>query len=141
MAEELRAPAQTAGGHAGSLGQICQNLAISRNHNIAGIPAFRNRGDGQTFGEFGGEILQAVDRKICFAAEEAGVEFLGEKPLVADFREWDIEDFIPRGFDRNRLESRFGKAFFQLAPDPICLPEGQLASARGDSEFLFQAAM
>ena len=73
----------------------------------------------ETLGHFGGQVLEAMHRKIRLALEQAGIEFLREKPLVADLGERDIKDFVARGFDRERLETRLGKPFFQIAPHPI----------------------
>src|SRR5580765_4993914 len=68
------------------------------------------------------------------ALGERDFEFLEEQALAADLRERAVEDAVAARRHRQQLDAQVGMHGAQAGGDVVCLPQGERALARGDSE-------
>src|SRR5215470_17969224 len=110
-------------------GQILKLWAVG-DERVAGIFAFRDRTEVESFGKLKWDIFKAMDCNVDAAIEQRFIDFLGEEALAADIRQRHIENFIAGGFDRNELDVQARPTLFQFRLGPVRLPECKRASSR-----------
>ena len=93
---------------------------------VARIFAFGNGGQHQAFGQFGGQILQAVDGEIGAAVEQRFFDFLGEETLGADLGQRHVGDLVAGGLDD--LDAALVAGGGELRGHPAGLPQVRAAN-------------
>lgn len=77
-----------------------------------------------------------MNRDVDPAIEQGLLDFLGEEPLAADFRQGPVLDPVAGGLDDNDLERVFGKRMGRHQPVAgfMSLRQRQLAASRADAQ-------
>ena len=77
-----------------------------------------------------------MHRKVDGAIEQRLLDFLGEQPLAAGFRERPVLDVVPGGADRDELDpgARKPVGCEERRANELGLFEGQRAAARADPQ-------
>ena len=99
---------------------------------VAGVLPLGHGGQHQSFGQFGGQIFQAVDGEVRAAIEQRLLDFLGEESLAADFGQRHVGDFIAGGLDD--FDAAFVPGGSELGFHPAGLPERELGTTGSDYE-------
>ena len=81
------------------MGQVDETGEMLADEAVAGVLAFGDRGDGQTLGLFGGDVLHRVDGDIDAAVQQGLLDLLGEQGLAADFQQAAVLDAVAGGDD------------------------------------------
>ena len=71
----------------------------AEDEGVAGVFAFEGAGEDDAGGEFGFEVLEAVDGEVDAAVEEGFVDFLAEEAFAADVGEAAVLDGVAGGAD------------------------------------------
>src|SRR5215831_7306594 len=114
-------------------GQILKLWAVG-DERVAGIFAFRDRTEVESFGKLKWDIFKAMDCNVDAAVEQRFIDFLGEEPLAANIRQRHIENFIASSFNGNELDAQARPMLFQFGLGPGRLPERKRASSRAKLE-------
>ena len=80
--EELIFAAQAGGGDNGPQRQSLPTAVVFRGQAVGVVLALKDGSHDELRREFGGEVFQAVDGGMDFAAQQGFFEFLGEESLV-----------------------------------------------------------
>src|SRR6266478_8010901 len=130
---KLRLAAKAAGADARTLAQIGQRGAAGGDEAVPDIFAAEDGGKGQARVDFGGNVLDAVDRDIDRFVEQSVFEFLDEDTLAADLGQRGVGEFIAESLDDDDFRFNTGGGKEALA-DVFGLPFGQQAAARADAQ-------
>jgi hypothetical protein len=132
----LRLTAEAAGAEARALAQGCESLSgLCHHETIAHIVAAADHGKTETRRDVGRNILDAMNRKVDFFAEERVFQLFDENTLSADFGKAGLLEFVAGGLDDYDFRVDSG-GLEDLFADKFRLPAGQDASARSDSRRL-----
>ncbi len=115
-------------------------LGVAVDEDVAGVGAFADGAEGEAGGEFGGEVLEAVDGDIGAVLEEGDFEFLGEKSLGEAFTllgEGGGLELVASGLDDFKLEGKAREGGAALGENDVGLREGQGTSAGCDGKKVF----
>ena len=97
------------------------------------IGALRNRGDGEAFGQFGREILHAVDGEIDAAVEQGFFDFFGEEAFAADLAAAGTSVILSPVVLMTSIRHSTPRAF-QTFLDVVRLPERKLRAPGPDHQ-------
>lgn len=118
------------------MGQIGQSGGLRRQEGIAHVFARQEGRQGQAGRQHGRHVLGGMHRDIDPAVDQRLLDFLSEKPLAADFRQWPVLDPVAGCLDDNDLEGLFGQAMGRHQPVAgfMGLCQRQLAASRADTQ-------
>jgi len=108
--------------------------AGTRNEDIARVMARRDGSDDETFGAVAGEVFEAVDGDIDFAALEGFLDGGGEPAGALAFGEGRCLVGIACGGDGDDLDGEAGRDGLEAAGDEVRLGEGEGAAAGTEAE-------
>ena len=109
-------------------------MAFMHHQGIRRILPLGDAAQHQAFGQVGGQILEAVDGNIRLVHQHLGFQFLGEKPLVANFGQRHIQNFVALGGHGLDTDPQFRMGLQECLTHPVGLHHGQLAAAGGDAQ-------
>ena len=113
----MRGAAERTGADLGAERQIGQ---LAAHHGVARIFTLGDRRQHEAFGQFGGQVLQAVHGQVGAAVEQRLLDLFGEEALGADLGQRDVGDFVAGGFDD--LDAALAAGGVELRGDPTGLP-------------------
>jgi hypothetical protein len=123
---QLRLAAQAGRAHARALRQVFDFRIKPRAEGVARVLSFRDRGDFESRGKFGGQVFQRMHGEIDAAGGKRLFDFFGEHALGADHGEGNVGDLVAGGVDD--FDFHFMAARAQKRGDVVGLPEGQVGS-------------
>jgi hypothetical protein len=130
--KHLRAAARRRGADARAARQLHQTQAVARNDTIAGVFAFGNRRDRQTFAQFSRKIFETMHRKINFMREQGVFNFFREYAQAAKFGKRTRLVFVARCFDNSNFDFDLGRNLLERGGDIIRLPLRERRAACAD---------
>ena len=110
-------------------------FGVAIDQHIANIGAFAHGAQGQTGGQFGGQILQTVNGEVSPMFEQGDFEFFGEKPFGQRFGRLGQRrglQLVASRLDYLDFELQFGKRGAALVENEVRLGQREGAAARGD---------
>jgi hypothetical protein len=138
---DLGLPAQAARAYERPLRYIVKRAySASRDQRIAHVLSLAYRSDVETGGQFCRQVLQAVNREVYAAFDDGFFKLFGKEPLslLPELRQRHVEHPITFGRYDNDFNIDAGMVPFEFAPDPVSLPERQLAASRSYDNFPIQ---
>ena len=103
--------------------------------DVAGVGAFGDRGEGELWGEFCGEIFQAVDGEVDASFFEGFFDFFDEDAFAVEV--WRLDEAgllhaVASGADDLELDVVAGVT--ERVEDVVGLPEGELRASAADAD-------
>ena len=141
--EELGLAADRGGADEGALREgavgVVRGLdGAAEDKGVAGVFALEGAGQHDAVGEFGFEILEAVDSEVYAAGDLGLVDFLGEKALAADVGQTAVLHGVAGGLDGVFFEdvhaAQHGADAAQEIEEVACLHQGQWRAAGADAQ-------
>jgi cyclase len=118
-----------AGSHFGAEFDVAQFAA---DDGIARIGPLRKRGDGEAFGKFGGQVLQAMHREVNALVEQSFFDLACEEAFTRNIVKRRVQNAIAGGLDD--FDAALRTARLQTLPDVIRLPERKLRTPGPDHQ-------
>ena len=106
-----------------------------QHQGICGIFPFGDAPEHQPLREIGRQVLQGMNSDIGTPDKHLGLELFCEQPLVTNFGQGYVENFVALGGHRFHGDGQSRMSLFQFGFHPVGLHHRQLASAGGDAQF------
>jgi hypothetical protein len=101
---------------------------------IGGLLALEERGELEAIGQFGGDVLEAVDGEVDLAGEERALDLLDEEPLAGGAEGGRGLYAVAGGADGDGDELEAGLERLEFRDDETGLREGERAATSADPD-------
>ena len=133
-AQDLRGAAQRRGAHDCAGGKRVDPAAVARNPGVAWVFALQMAPENDAVGQQRRHVLERMHGDVDTPGEQRFVDFPGEQPLAADFRQRPVCGSVSRSADDRNPCRYAGMSGLKRPPRQRRLRERQWAAARPDGQ-------